>query len=122
MQSFTVHIFTLVFKQLINDISLLSMLLVIIIISSICAHPVFGRECFLPGKCMHNGGHYLTQNVSSVEECLIICDRGHICNWSTYDPGNGFCELFQNTCNELDIKKCPLCLNNEKDCVFCKYH
>ena len=84
----------------------------------IFTQPISCEQCFVPGKCMNNGGYY-GETVSSVEDCIVLCDKG-ICKWSTFDPNNGQCELFLNVCQEVDYKKCPLCLNNERDCISCK--
>ena len=94
--------------------------LILIIFSAIFVQPIFCEQCFVPGKYLNDDGHYKTLEASSVEDCIGLCIESSICKWSTY-TNNGFCELF-NEIKEIDYKKCPLCLNNERDCVSRKYH
>ena len=94
--------------------------LIPIIFSAIFVQPIFSEQCFIPGKYLNDIGHYYTEKVTSVEDCLDLCNKG-ICKWSTFNTQNGFCELFSEI-KEIDYKKCPLCLNNERDCVSREYN
>ena len=93
------------------------MLIILITFYLIFIQSIFCEQCFIPGKCENNGGHYLTKIVFSVEDCIVLCDSGNICEWSTFDPRNGYCELFQKICNKVDYTLCPLCINNERNCI-----
>ena len=95
--------------------------LILIILSVIFTQPISSKQCFVPGKCVENNGHISTVIVPSVEDCIAKCASGHNCNWSTFDLSNGYCELYQNICDEVDYTKCPLCLNNELGCSNGKY-
>ena len=78
------------------------------------------QQCFIPGDCENTECFLIMGEVKSVEECISICWKRIKCSWSTFNPSTGYCSLFQQICNEINFEKCPLCLNNEKDCIYGK--
>jgi len=47
--------------------------------------------------------------------CLDFCKSEPGCNWFTFSPAKGFCQLFEN-CLVLDLEKCPDCKSGHRNC------
>ena len=72
-------------------------------------------SCFQAGECrdsLYIEGELLSDEFS----CLDLCNSDEQCNWFTFFPQLGFCQLFKE-CTTLDSEACPDCLSGERNCV-----
>ena len=75
--------------------------------------------CREAGMC--NAEYFTIQIVIDMNECIRLCHKSNLGKWSTYNPANYYCLLFQD-CPEIDTSICQNCVTNQKECdIFCKY-
>ena len=68
-------------------------------------------ECFVAGECQKSS--FIGSEVSSDEfACLGLCKSTAGCNWFTFFPSTGFCQLFED-CAELNSDICPDCISGD---------
>ena len=103
-------------------------LMIILIINFLYCHANKLPDEFFSGKTvtcreagMCNAEYFTIQIVIDMNECIRLCHKSILGKWSTYNPANNYCWLFQD-CPEIDTSICQNCVTNQKECdIFCKY-
>ena len=103
-------------------------LIIILIVNFLHCHANILPDDFFSGKTvtcreagMCNGEYFTIQIVDDMNECIRLCQKSNLGKWSTFNPDNNYCWLFQN-CPEIDTSICQNCVTNQKECdIFCKY-
>lgn len=89
--------------------------IVLLLTFLVCIKSSMGLDCFVPGQCVN--GTVLSSVITTTDkECLSACQADGDCEWFSFNPSFGLCQLFSICPGLSTADGCGQCTSGENEC------